>query len=62
MRGQAFVTLANEEVAAKARRETNGYLLRSKPLVVVSFICLKSFRCCFQLAVACACDSNVQSV
>ena len=34
MKGQAFVTLANETVASKALAETNGYMLHDKPLVV----------------------------
>eukprot|EP00117_Sycon_ciliatum_P003718 scpid110784/ scgid0437/ RNA-binding protein 40; RNA-binding motif protein 40; RNA-binding region-containing protein 3 len=36
MKGQAFITLADEEIAEKARKETNGFVLQSKPLVVVS--------------------------
>lgn len=34
MKGQAFVTLPNEEIANKALIETNGYVLTDKPLVV----------------------------
>ncbi|KAG8187167.1 hypothetical protein JTE90_020042 [Oedothorax gibbosus] len=34
MKGQAFVTLANEKQAAEAVRETNGFVLHTKPLVV----------------------------
>ncbi|XP_077498369.1 RNA-binding region-containing protein 3-like [Amblyomma americanum] len=34
MKGQAFLTLANESQADRARRDTNGYLLKGKPLVV----------------------------
>lgn len=34
MKGQAFLTLADESQADRARRHTNGYLLKGKPLVV----------------------------
>ncbi|XP_050023028.2 RNA-binding region-containing protein 3-like [Dermacentor andersoni] len=34
MKGQAFLTLASETQADRARRDTNGYLLKGKPLVV----------------------------
>lgn len=34
MKGQAFVTLANEDQAIKAVRETNGFVLHTKPMVV----------------------------
>lgn len=34
MKGQAFVTLPNEEIAAKALEETNGYILIDKPIIV----------------------------
>ncbi|XP_054716083.1 RNA-binding region-containing protein 3-like [Uloborus diversus] len=34
MKGQAFVTLASEGRAAEAVRETNGFVLHTKPLVV----------------------------
>lgn len=34
MKGQAFLTLASEAQADRARRDTNGYLLKGKPLVV----------------------------
>lgn len=34
MKGQAFLTLATESQADRARRDTNGYLLKGKPLVV----------------------------
>ncbi|XP_029004240.1 RNA-binding region-containing protein 3 [Betta splendens] len=34
MKGQAFVGLPSEQSAEKARRETNGYVLSDKPLVV----------------------------
>lgn len=36
MKGQAFIGLPSEQSAEKARRETNGYVLSDKPLVVVS--------------------------
>ena len=35
MKGQAFVGLPSEAVASQALRETNGYLLHGKPMVVV---------------------------
>lgn len=34
MKGQAFVTLQSVELAQKALKETNGYILKDKPLVV----------------------------
>lgn len=34
MKGQAFVGLPNERCAEKALRDTNGYVLYDKPLVV----------------------------
>lgn len=34
MKGQAFVTLPNEEKAKKALRDTHGYILQGKPIVV----------------------------
>ena len=37
MKGQAFIGLPSEAVAAQALRETNGYLLRGKPIVVVRY-------------------------
>ena len=37
MKGQAFVTFSTEEEASEALHELNGYVLHSKPLVVVSF-------------------------
>lgn len=37
MKGQAFVGLPSEQSAEKALRETNGYILYDKPLIVVSF-------------------------
>lgn len=40
MKGQAFVGLPSERSAEKALRETNGYVLYDKPLVVVSFYSL----------------------
>lgn len=36
MKGQAFVTFANETSAHKALKETNGFVLNSKPMAVVS--------------------------
>ena len=36
MKGQAFVGLPSEEAAVKALRETNGYQLAGRPMVVVS--------------------------
>ena len=38
MKGQAFVGLPSEYAAQKALRDTNGYLLFDKPIVVVSFL------------------------
>lgn len=35
MKGQAFVTLNSVELAQKALKETNGYVIKDKPLVVV---------------------------
>ncbi|CAH1155460.1 unnamed protein product [Phaedon cochleariae] len=35
MKGQAFITLDSVEQAQKAVKETNGYILKDKPLVVV---------------------------
>ncbi|RZB40540.1 RRM 6 domain containing protein [Asbolus verrucosus] len=35
MKGQAFVTLNSVEIAQKALKETNAYILKDKPLVVV---------------------------
>lgn len=37
MKGQAFIGLPSERSAEKALRDTNGYILYDKPLVVVSF-------------------------
>lgn len=34
MKGQAFVTFPNEEIAETALNESNGYLLKDKPMVV----------------------------
>lgn len=36
MKGQAFVGLPSERAAIKAVRETNGYVLHGKPMIVVS--------------------------
>lgn len=36
MKGQAFVTFSNETSANKALKETNGFVLNSKPMAVVS--------------------------
>lgn len=35
MKGQAFITLDNVELAQEAVKDTNGYMLKDKPLVVV---------------------------
>jgi U11/U12 small nuclear ribonucleoprotein SNRNP65 len=35
MKGQAFITLGSIEIAQKALKETNAYILKDKPLVVV---------------------------
>lgn len=35
MKGQAFVTLDDIELAQKALKETNGYILKDRPMVVV---------------------------
>lgn len=37
MKGQAFITLPNEEKAEGALNDTNGFMLHGKPMVVVSF-------------------------
>ena len=37
MKGQAFITFPNEEAAKSARKDTNGFILKDKPMVVVSF-------------------------
>lgn len=34
MKGQAFVTFQNEGQAIKALLDTNGYILKDKPMVV----------------------------
>jgi U11/U12 small nuclear ribonucleoprotein SNRNP65 len=34
MKGQAFITLQSVEQAQTALRETNGYILKDKPMVV----------------------------
>ncbi|XP_037829226.1 RNA-binding region-containing protein 3 isoform X2 [Kryptolebias marmoratus] len=39
MKGQAFIGLPNEQSAEKALRETNGFVLHDKPLVVFAAIC-----------------------
>ena len=36
MKGQAFIALPSEELAAIVLRDTNGYLLQDRPMVVVS--------------------------
>jgi len=38
MKGQAFIELPSERSAEKALKETNGYILNDRPLVVVSFV------------------------
>ncbi|KAI4896273.1 hypothetical protein NFI96_003664 [Prochilodus magdalenae] len=43
MKGQAFIGLPTEKSAEKALRDTNGYVLHDKPLVVVSFTHFSSF-------------------
>ena len=40
MKGQAFVTFASENSADKALKETNGFVLNSKPMAVV---CVKVY-------------------
>ena len=35
MKGQAFVTFPNVELCSRALKETNGYILKKKPMVVV---------------------------
>jgi RNA recognition motif-containing protein len=35
MKGQAFVTLAREEQAVQAVRDTNAFLFKGKPMAVV---------------------------
>jgi len=35
LRGQAFVTLPDKRIATRARRLTNGFMVKGKPLVVV---------------------------
>jgi len=34
MKGQAFITLQNISQAKQALKETNGYILKDKPMVV----------------------------
>lgn len=36
MKGQAFVGLPTEEAGERAVAETNGFMLKGKPMVVVS--------------------------
>lgn len=45
MKGQAFVGLPSELSAEKALRETNGYILYDKPLIVVSFYSSRYEKC-----------------
>lgn len=44
MKGQAFVTLPNENGARHAVKDANGFVLKGKPMAVVSF---QFFRFCF---------------
>ena len=39
MKGQAFVSYSSTEEASEALKETNGYKLQDKPIVVVSSYC-----------------------
>lgn len=60
MKGQAFIGLPSETSAAKALRDTNGFVLQDKPLIVVSFtirgVCR---RTCVSVGVsACLCRST----
>ncbi|CAF0755900.1 unnamed protein product, partial [Didymodactylos carnosus] len=34
MKGQAFITMPSEQLAVKALQDTNGYILKDKPLIV----------------------------
>jgi len=34
MKGQAFITLPSVENAEQALKETNGYILKDKPMIV----------------------------
>ena len=38
MKGQAFIGLPSEAIALQAITDTNGYQLKGKPIVVVSFL------------------------
>ena len=38
MKGQAFIGLPSEDIALQAVTDTNGYQLKGKPIVVVSFL------------------------
>ena len=38
MKGQAFIGLPSEDIALQAITDTNGYQLKGKPIVVVSFL------------------------
>ena len=40
MRGQAFVSLPSEKAAQLAINDTNSFLLKDKPMVVVSYYLL----------------------
>ena len=68
MRGQAFVSFDNAEVAKKALKEVRGFPLYSKPMVSVAFvlgellvltcmlaniICAVTIRCCGQEVGSC---------
>jgi RNA recognition motif-containing protein len=37
MRGQAFVTFQDEELAEEALEEVNGFKLHDKPMIIVCF-------------------------
>lgn len=41
MRGQAFVTFPNEDICETALKQTNGYKIMDKPIVVVSLLIKK---------------------
>lgn len=38
MKGQAFINLPDETIATEAVNETHGYVLHSKPMIVVSIV------------------------
>ncbi len=38
MKGQAFVTFQDEELAEEAMEEVNGFKLHDKPLIIVCFL------------------------